>query len=203
MTGMYGHFSVSRWPANGSLDGNRNTYRPRTLCFRDDDHAGAEQPDAHHIRPCLWHVAVQLMSVGAGLGAVFALEPRIQIFLKIIGTAYLLWLAYKLWRAAEMPDASLAKPVSFFQAAAFQFVNPKAWLIAVTVIAAFISPDNGYLIQLVFASAIFTVVGIPCLAVWASFGAGLRQVLHDPSKLLLINRSMSALAALTAGLFWL
>lgn len=156
-----------------------------------------------HILGIPFGVAVQLMSVGAGLGAVFALEPRIQIFLKIIGTAYLLWLAYKLWRAAEMPDASLAKPVSFFQAAAFQFVNPKAWLIAVTVIAAFISPDNGYLIQLVFASAIFTVVGIPCLVVWAAFGAGLRQVLHDPSKLLLINRSMSALAALTAGLFWL
>ncbi|OCW59566.1 LysE family translocator [Hoeflea olei] len=156
-----------------------------------------------HILGIPFGVAVQLAAVGAGLGAVFALEPRIQTGLKLVGTLYLLWLAFKLWRAAEVSDASLAKPVSFFQAAAFQFVNPKAWLIAVTVIAAFIKPGETYVAQLLLTSVMFTVIGIPCLAMWAAFGAGLRQVLHDPSKLLLINRTMAALAALTAGLFWL
>ena len=156
-----------------------------------------------HILGIPFGVAVQLTAVGAGLGAVFALEPRIQLFLKAIGTLYLLWLAYKLWRAAEVRDASLARPVSFFQAAAFQFVNPKAWLIAVTVIAAFVSPGEGYVTQLLLACAAFVVIGVPCLAAWAAFGAGLRRVLHDPAKLLIINRTMAGLAALTAGLFWL
>lgn len=156
-----------------------------------------------HILGIPFGVAVQLIVVGSGLGAVFALEPRIQTVLKVVGTAYLLWMAWKLWRAGEMPDASLARPVSFFQAAAFQFVNPKAWLIAVTVVATFVSPGDGYVARLGLVCAAFAVIGTPCMAIWAAFGAGLRKILHDPSKLILINRVMAALAAVTAGLFWL
>lgn len=156
-----------------------------------------------HILGIPFGVAVQLTLVGLGLGAVFALEPRIQICLKVIGTFYLLWLAYKLWRAAEVGETDIAKPITFLQAAAFQFVNPKAWLIAVTVIAAFVSPGDGYTARIALVCAVFAVIGTPCMAVWAAFGAGLRQVLRDPMKLRLINRTMAALAAATAGLFWL
>jgi len=156
-----------------------------------------------HILGIPFGVAVQLSAVGAGLGAVFAIEPRLQVALKLVGTLYLLWLAAKLWRAAELRDASMAAPISFFQAAAFQFVNPKAWLIAVTVIAAFVAPGEGYVGRLALVCLVFAVVGIPCMSVWAAFGAGLRKVLRDPRKLLMVNRTMAGLAALTAGLFWL
>lgn len=156
-----------------------------------------------HILGIPFGVAVQLVAVGSGLGAVFAVEPRIQIALKIVGTAHLLWLAYKLWRASELPDKSIGQPISFFQAAAFQFVNPKAWLIAVTVVAAFATPGDGFGARLAMVCAVFAVIGTPCMAIWAAFGAGLRQVLHNPAKLLLVNRTMAVLAALTAGLFWL
>ena len=148
-------------------------------------------------------VAVQLVAVGAGLGAAFALEPRIQVALKAVGTLYLLWLASRLWRAAAMRDVEIARPVTFLQAAAFQFVNPKAWLIAVTVVAAFVAPGDGYAMRLALVCAVFAAVGTPCMAVWAGFGARLRRVLHDPAKLLIVNRTMAALAAMTAGLFWL
>ena len=148
-------------------------------------------------------VTVQLVAVGTGLGAVFALEPRIQLGLKVIGTLYLLWLAARLWRAATVRDAELARPISFWQAAVFKFVNPKAWLIAVTVVASFLAPGEGYAGRLAIVCAVFAALGLPCMAVWAGFGAGLRRVLHDPRKLLVINRTMAALAALTAGLFWL
>jgi len=148
-------------------------------------------------------VAVQLIAVGAGLGAVFALEPAIQVALKLVGTLYLLWLAHKLWRAAGMREADIARPITFLQAAAFQFVNPKAWLIAITVIAAFVAPGEGYAVRLALVCGVFAAVGTPCMAVWAAFGAGLRRFLEEPAKLLLINRTMAALAAVTAGLFWL
>lgn len=151
--------------------------------------------------PC--GVAIQLAAVGAGLGAIFALEPRIQIGLKLMGTLYLLWLAFKLWRAAAPSDAPMAKPIGFLQAAAFQFVNPKAWLIAVTAVAAFVGPGEGYVVRIVLVGAVFTLVGLPCMAVWAAFGAGLRQWLSSPGKLLVVNRTMAALAAITAGQFWL
>jgi threonine/homoserine/homoserine lactone efflux protein len=156
-----------------------------------------------HILGIAFGAATQLIAVGAGLGAVFAVEPRLQIGLKLIGSLYLLWLAGKLWRAAELRGAALAAPVTFFQAAAFQFVNPKAWLIAVTVIAAFVSPGDGYALRIALVCAVFAIVGTPCLAVWAAFGAGLRRILHDPAKLLIINRTMAALSAITAGMFWL
>ncbi|MFZ5739890.1 threonine/homoserine/homoserine lactone efflux protein [Rhodopseudomonas thermotolerans] len=156
-----------------------------------------------HILGIAFGAATQLIAVGAGLGAVFAVEPRLQIGLKLIGSLYLLWLAGKLWRAAELRGAALVAPVTFFQAAAFQFVNPKAWLIAVTVIAAFVSPGDGYALRIALVCAVFAIVGTPCLAVWAAFGAGLRRILHDPAKLLFINRTMAALSAITAGMFWL
>lgn len=148
-------------------------------------------------------VALQLAAVGAGLGAVFAVEPAIQVALKLAGTVYLTWLAYKLWRAAEMREADIAKPITFLQAAAFQFANPKAWLIAVTVIAAFVAPGDGYAMRLALVCGMFAAVGTPCMLVWAAFGAGLRRFLEEPAKLLLVNRTMAALAAVTAGLFWL
>ncbi|RAH96096.1 LysE family translocator [Acuticoccus sediminis] len=156
-----------------------------------------------HLLGIPFGVTVQLVTVGTGLGAVFAFEPRIQLGLKLVGTLYLLWLAGKLWRAAELRDAPLARPIGFGEAAVFQFVNPKAWLIAVTVVASFLAPGEGYTVRLALVCAVFTVVGLPCMAVWAAFGAGLRKMLRDPEKLRFLNRAMAALAALTAGLFWI
>ncbi|MDF1749287.1 MAG: LysE family translocator [Alphaproteobacteria bacterium] len=156
-----------------------------------------------HILGIPFGVSVQLIAVGAGLGALFEVEPRIQLILKVVGTVYLLWLAYKLWRAAELQDNTVSKPITFLQAAAFQFVNPKAWLIAVTVIAAFVTPGDGYSLRIAMVCGVFTVVGTPCMSLWAAFGASLRQIMHNPRKLLFINRTMSTLAAVTAGLFWL
>lgn len=156
-----------------------------------------------HLLGIPFGVTLQLVAVGAGLGAVFAVEPRLQLVLKIVGTLYLLWLAARLWKAASVQDATLARPIGFLQAAAFQFVNPKAWLIAVTVIAAFVAPGDGYALRLALVCLVFAIVGLPCMAVWVAFGAGLRQLLHDRARLLCVNRTMAALAAATAGLFWL
>lgn len=156
-----------------------------------------------HILGIPFGVAVQVCALGAGFGAVFAVEPRIQVGLKVAGTLYLLWLAHKLWRAAEIRDASIAHPITFFQAAAFQFVNPKTWLAVGTAVAAFVTPGEGYATRLVLVCGVFAVIGTPCLTLWAGFGAGLRQILTDPVKLLRVNRTMAVLAAITAGLFWL
>lgn len=156
-----------------------------------------------HILGIPFGVGVQLLAVGAGLGAIFAMEPRVQVALKLAGTLYLLWLAHRLWRAAGVRDTRLARPITFLQAAAFQFVNPKAWLIAVTVVSAFVTPGEGQALRLALVCMVFALVGIPCMAVWAAFGAGLRRILADPAKLRLVNRGMSVLAAITAGLFWL
>lgn len=155
-----------------------------------------------HILGIPFGVTLQLCLTGAGLGAVFAVEPRLQLVLKICGTLYLLWLAVKLWRAGDLKEPGAARPISFLQAAAFQFINPKAWLIAITVIATFISPGDHYWLQIALGCLVFTITGVPSMAVWAIFGSALKSILHDRKKLRLINRTMAGIAALTAALFW-
>jgi threonine/homoserine/homoserine lactone efflux protein len=146
-------------------------------------------------------VALQLVLTGSGLSEVFALEPRLQLVLKAVGSLYLLWLAHKLWKASSVARTETERPITFFQALLFQFVNPKAWLMAVTAIAAFTAPTDG-LSKIIWMVAIFVAVGLPCIILWAGCGAFLRQALHDPVKLSLANRTMAVLTAATAVLFW-
>lgn len=148
-------------------------------------------------------VMVQLGITGAGLGAVFALEPRLQVALKVVGSLYLLWLAARLWRAAELEETEAGRPIGFMQALAFQFVNPKAWLISVTVVSTFLPPGEGYALRLLVVSLVFAAIGLPCMLVWAAFGAGLRPWLRDRAVARVVNRAMATLAALTVLLFWM
>ncbi|ACE85186.1 LysE family translocator [Cellvibrio japonicus] len=156
-----------------------------------------------------WHMAgitlgvVALIgSVGAGLGVLFAWEPRLQWVLKILGSLYMLWLAARLWHTDNLGEVAAVSPVRFWEAWGFQFINPKAWLMATTVVAVFVPDGQGYWWRLLQVSAIFGVVGAPCIFVWAASGAGLRAWLGSPCVLLWVNRVMAALAAMTAGLFW-
>lgn len=147
-------------------------------------------------------VICQIGLVAAGLG-VLAAEPRVQLALKVLGTLYLLWLAWHFWRQAELSDASLGDPIGFWRAAAFQFVNPKAWVMSLTLIAGFVVPGENYLQQVLLAVLIFTLIGTPSCAVWAAFGAALRRWLSNPRTLTVVNRALAILTALTCILFWL
>lgn len=148
-------------------------------------------------------VIVQLMLVGGGLGTLFAVEPRVQLVLKAVGTAYLFWLAAKLWRTDTVSDASAAKPISFWQALAFQFINPKSWLIALTAVSAFLHPQSNSVLQLIIICLTFALIGTPCMVVWAAMGATLRRRLSDPTKIRRLNRVLAALAGATGLMFWL
>ncbi|VCU72419.1 Cysteine/O-acetylserine efflux protein [Pigmentiphaga humi] len=156
-----------------------------------------------HLLGILAGVLLQIWSTGAGLGALFALEPRLQVALKIVGSLYLLGLATRLWRAAELEESHAGRPIGFTQALAFQFVNPKAWLMSVTVASTFLPPGDGYALRLLTVSLVFAAVGLPCIVVWAAFGAGLRPWLRDRTIARRINRAMALLAALTVLLFWM
>ena len=134
---------------------------------------------------------------GLGLGAVFEAEPRLQVGLKIAGAGYLLYLAWKLWRAGELRGSGGA-PLSVWSAAAFQFVNPKALVMAITAIAAFAAPGEGFAWRVFAVGAVFTLVGLPCISSWALFGAGVQKVLREPAAILWFNRVMAGLTALTA-----
>lgn len=86
--------------------------------------------------------------------------------------------------------------MSFFEAAAFQWVNPKAWVMAVTAMAVYTNPQSAFL-SVILIGAVFTLVNLPSVSVWAGFGMALRGFLSDPARLKWFNIVMGLLLAAT------
>jgi threonine/homoserine/homoserine lactone efflux protein len=134
-----------------------------------------------------------LLGVGFGLGALLSAFPPLFVALKIAGGLYLLWIAWKIATSRSLGDGrSGAAPMTFLAAAAFQWVNPKAWVMALSAMAAYTDPQNYAPTVLVVALA-FAIVNIPSVSVWAGFGSALRDWLSHPSRLKWFNRTMAAL----------
>ncbi|HES76492.1 MAG TPA: LysE family translocator [bacterium] len=157
-----------------------------------------------------WHLAgilcgtlLMIGGVGAGLSPLFEQASGLQTFLKLAGSVYMLWLARQLWQVDTLHAAEVARPIRFGEAALFQAINPKVWLMAITVNAAFVPPGEHYAEHLAIAALIFAVTAIPCITLWAASGAALRVWIENPLALRRINRLMAILAATTVVLFWL
>ncbi len=139
-----------------------------------------------------------LLGVGFGLGAVLTAFPSLHFALKIAGGAYLLYLAWRIAMSRSMGKGGDAKarPMTFLEAAAFQWVNPKAWVMAVTAMAIYTDPDAPFL-SVILISAAFAVVNFPSISVWTGFGMALRGFLGDPVRLKWFNIAMGVLLAAT------
>ncbi|CCV07693.1 conserved membrane hypothetical protein [Mesorhizobium metallidurans STM 2683] len=141
---------------------------------------------------------VLLLAVGFGLGAVLTAFPVLHTGLKIAGGAYLLYLAWKIAMSRSLSGKGEAKavPMRFIDAAAFQWVNPKAWVMAITAMAVYSDADRPFL-SVVLISTAFAIVNLPSVSVWAGFGTALRGFLSDPVRLKWFNIAMGVLLAAT------
>jgi threonine/homoserine/homoserine lactone efflux protein len=138
-----------------------------------------------------------LLSVGLGLGAVLTSFPALHMALKFAGGAYLLYLAWRIAMSRSIDkDAGNGRPMSFLSAAAFQWVNPKAWVMAVTAMVLYTNADRPFGSVLLVAVA-FGLVNVPCVSSWAGFGVALRRFLADPARLKWFNIAMGLLLAAT------
>lgn len=143
-------------------------------------------------------VTVMVAAVGFGLSGVFHAVPWLLTVLKWVGAAYMLWLAWQIANAAPVDAVGptvQVRPMSALSAAAFQWVNPKAWVMAVTAIATY--GAVGSLWTVLVVAGVFGLVSIPSVSVWAVFGAALRRVLSDPRHVRWFNRAMAALLVLS------
>ncbi|WP_404400333.1 LysE family translocator [Pelagibacterium halotolerans] len=137
-------------------------------------------------------VALQLMAVGLGLGAIFEAIPALHDVLRVGGALYLLWLAYKIARSGPVRPATEDRPpVGFAGAAAFQWINPKAWAITTSAAAAYV-PTGNYLANVGVAAIVIALVAIPCVSAWAAGGTVLRRFLVQPTY----ARAFNVVAAL-------
>jgi threonine/homoserine/homoserine lactone efflux protein len=137
-----------------------------------------------------------LLGVGFGLGALLSTWPQLNLALKVAGGAYLLYLAWRIGMSRSMGGGAdgAARPMGFLAAAAFQWVNPKAWVMAVTAMALYTNAERPFLSVILVAVA-FGLVNVPCVSSWAGFGMALRGFLSDPVRLKWFNILMGVLLA--------
>ena len=137
-------------------------------------------------------LGVMVVAMGLGLGGLFKAWPVLHDVLRWVGGGYMLWLAWKIATAKGIHDKAVgARPMSFWQAAAFQWVNPKAWAMALTAATTY-TPEGSSLGVLIVAGT-FMLVGVPCSAAWAGFGQGMRRFLDRPPVLRAFNLGMAVL----------
>ena len=137
---------------------------------------------------------VMLALIGLGFGTLFELYPILHEAIKIIGIVYLLYLAWKIaGTRGGVGQIAQQKPINFWQAAAFQWVNPKAWIMGSSALAAYTTLDDNFFIQVAIICITFLIITLPCAGVWLVFGAGLQRFLRDPKHLRLFNIVMALL----------
>jgi threonine/homoserine/homoserine lactone efflux protein len=136
--------------------------------------------------------ALMVFLVGLGLAGVFTAWPPAILTLKIGSVSYMLWLAWKIAHAGA-PDEGRAKaaPMTFLQAAAFQWVNPKAWTMALGAVSAYVVEPSVWAYAAVAGA--FACVNLPSVSVWAGAGQAVRRWLDGPGRLRAFNWTMAGL----------
>ncbi len=145
----------------------------------------------HMLGVSLGH-ALMVFIMGLGLAGLITAVPMLLNILKVLAVAYVLWLAWKIAHSAA-PQAAEAsgKPFTFLQAAAFQWVNPKAIAMAISAVTAY--AGDGSLASVLLVAVVFASVNLPSVAVWAAMGEGLRGWLSNPKRLRAFNWTMAGL----------
>jgi threonine/homoserine/homoserine lactone efflux protein len=154
----------------------------------------------HGVRPVWPHmlgvtigVSAMVLIVAVGAGVPLAAAPALHVALKWVGAA---WLTYLAWKIASAPPAEIGQgrpPLGFLGAAAFQWVNPKAWLIVLAALPAFTRPGEPMLPQAVPIALMFALVCLPSLLVWAGLGGAMRRLLSTPRRARAFNVTMGLL----------
>jgi threonine/homoserine/homoserine lactone efflux protein len=141
-------------------------------------------------------MGLMMFAVAFGLGSVILDNPTLLTALKWCGAAVLLWLAWKIATSGHPSSAAGAKPIGFFGAAAFQWVNPKSWLICASAAATFLDRGAGGALGQSAAFALtFVLAALPCCLPWLAFGAVVQRYLRSERAVRVFNGAMGALLA--------
>jgi len=152
-----------------------------------------------HIAGVTLGFPVMLFLVGLGLASILLASPVLQLAMKTVSCAYLLWLAFQIARSASaVSENGAGKPLNFLQAAAFQWINPKAWLAAVGAISGYTNGDGRQLyLQVAIIALVTLAVSLASTLTWTAFGAAIRRFLRSTVALHLFNLAMALLLVIS------
>jgi threonine/homoserine/homoserine lactone efflux protein len=153
----------------------------------------------HLIGISLGHI-LQIGLTCFGLANLFLIYPQVQFYMKILCFLYLLYLGWKMIGSFSSMQKKTGRPLRFYEASLFQFINPKAWSIAVTVASGFFPTEENIFVGVAFVTVTAAVINLPTCSLWALFGSGLRKFVNNEKIKKLIEYLLAVLLVLT-GLY--
>ena len=141
---------------------------------------------------------IQITLVCSGLGIIFQQYPSIQFYLKWICFFYLLFLGWKIIGSITTQDKETGRPLKFYEAALFQFINPKAWVVALTAATAFFPNEENFFIATSFVAVTAPFVCFPSICLWAIFGSSIKLIIKKDKTKKIIEYLLALLLLITA-----
>ena len=142
---------------------------------------------------------LQLALVCLGLGSLFSAFPVLLDILRYVGATYILYLAYKMFGSLNIAATEdKSRPLKYYEAVLFQFVNPKAWVICITAVSLFYPEKDNLFVGTLFMVVMSTVINIPSISIWAFGGSVIRLYLNNIKLKKIIEWLLAVLLILTA-----
>jgi threonine/homoserine/homoserine lactone efflux protein len=148
-------------------------------------------------------LAAMALAVAAGLGVIITSVPQIAIGMKVAGSLYLLYLAYQIAGADALRRGVIVRPLGVLQAAAFQVINPKAWIFALGAITTFRPADVPILVGGAFVALTMLIVIVPSASLWAGGGDALSRLVEGDRARRLVSFVLAAVVVATVGSVWI
>lgn len=147
-----------------------------------------------HICGVAFGFPIMIFVVATGLGAIIAASPALQEGMRWAGAALLLWFAWRIATAGRAEDQRRSRPLNILEAAGFQWVNPKAWAMAMATTAQFVT-GSAVIVESLLCSLAYAMAGLGSSIVWAGFGVWIRRLLSTDLRLRAFNAAMGLLIA--------
>ena len=156
-----------------------------------------------HVLGTALGIGLLVMAVAAGIGALFEVVPAAELVLKVVGSLYLLYVAYLVLGSGGIGRTQVSDPLSVWQAIAFQCVNPKAWIFAIAAVGTFLPGALPWIVGVLALTATLMVVVVGSSSIWAVGGAALGRVVDDERTRRVISIGLASLLVASVALLWI
>jgi threonine/homoserine/homoserine lactone efflux protein len=156
-----------------------------------------------HVLGTALGIGALVVGVAAGIGALLEVGPAVEFVFKLVGSAYLLYVAFLVVGSGAVGRGAVSRPLSLWQAVGFQFVNPKAWIFAVAAVGTFLTGELHRLAGVVLLTGTLMVVVVGSSSIWAGGGAALGRVVDDERRRRAVSIALAVLLVSSVALIWI